>query len=36
MDLSRDTVGCVLLGAETGLREGSTVRRTRAARRRAP
>ena len=28
MDLSRDTVGCVLLGAETGLREGSTVRRT--------
>ena len=24
MDLSRDTVGCVLLGAETGLREGST------------
>ena len=28
MDLSRDTVGCVLLGAETGLREGSTVCRT--------
>ena len=28
MDLSRDTVGCVLLGSETGLREGSTVRRT--------
>ena len=28
MDLSRDTVGCVLLGAETGLHEGSIVRRT--------
>ena len=25
MDLSRDTVGCVLLGPEAGLREGSTV-----------
>ena len=28
MDLSRDTVGCVLLGSETGLREGSQVKRT--------
>ena len=28
MDLSRDTVGCVLLGGEAGLREGSLARRT--------
>ena len=28
LDLSRDRVGCVLLGAETGLHEGSTVTRT--------
>ncbi len=28
MDLSRETVGCVLLGPETGLHEGSTVTRT--------
>ena len=28
MDLSRDSVGCVLLGQETGLREGSIVTRT--------
>ena len=29
MDLSRETVGCVLLGPETGLREGSVVTRTK-------
>ena len=28
MDLSRNSVGCVLLGQETGLREGSIVTRT--------
>ena len=28
MDLTRETVGCVLLGPESGLREGSLVRRT--------
>lgn len=28
MDLSRDSVGCVLLGREDGLREGSIVKRT--------
>lgn len=30
MDLSRNSVGCVLLGQETGLREGSIVTRTAA------
>lgn len=28
LDLKRDTVGCVLLGAETGIQEGTVVRRT--------
>ena len=28
MNLARDSVGCVLLGREDGLKEGSTVRRT--------
>ncbi len=28
LDLKRDTVGCALLGRETGLKEGSKVRRT--------
>ncbi len=28
LDLKRDTVGCVLLGSDTGIQEGSPVRRT--------